>query len=413
LKGQQRVSKILENDILKRGRKMISKKISESMKGSSWIRAMFEEGERLKKLYGNENIFDFTLGNPITEPPRALKQELIRLITSQEKGMHRYMSNSGYEDVREEIAAFHKERTGIGFTKDHIIMTVGSAGGINVILKAMLDPGDEVIVLNPYFVEFKFYIENHGGIMRLVDTSEDFHLDLDRIKDAINERTKAIIINSPNNPTGVIYSEDELKSLASILKGYSSDGKKIFIISDEAYRKIIYDEIKFPDIVNIYDDTVTIISHSKDLALPGERIGYIAISPKIKDAQTLIDAAIFANRTLGFINAPAIMQRLVKGFQKNSVDIKDYQKKRDAIYNILIESGYETVKPLGAFYIFPKSPIEDDIEFIKYLQKYHILAVPGTGFGKRGYFRLAYCVEMDVIERSASYFKEAIKDIRP
>ena len=387
---------------------MISKKISESMKGSSWIRAMFEEGERLKKQYGDANIFDFTLGNPIAEPPRELKKELIKIITSEEKGMHRYMTNSGYEDVREEIAGFHRERTGLPFTKEHIIMTVGSAGGINVILKSLIDPGDEVIVLNPYFVEFKFYIENHGGVMRLVDTKDDFHLDLKNIKNAINEKTKAIIINSPNNPTGVIYDEEELRGLASIL--YESN-KKVFLISDEAYRKIIYDGIKFPDMFSIYEDTIAITSHSKDLALPGERIGYIAISPRIEDAQQIIDAAIFSNRILGFINAPAIMQRLVKGFQKNSVDIADYQKKRDAIYDILIQSGYEVVKPLGAFYIFPKSPIEDDIEFIRHLQRYHILAVPGTGFGRKGYFRIAYCVEMGVIERSAPYFREAIKNI--
>ncbi|HON85673.1 MAG TPA: pyridoxal phosphate-dependent aminotransferase [Syntrophorhabdaceae bacterium] len=387
---------------------MISKKISESMKGSSWIRAMFEEGERLKKQYGDANIFDFTLGNPIAEPPRELKKELIKIITSEEKGMHRYMTNSGYEDVREEIAGFHRERTGLPFTKEHIIMTVGSAGGINVILKSLIDPGDEVIVLNPYFVEFKFYIENHGGVMRLVDTKDDFHLDLKNIKNAINEKTKAIIINSPNNPTGVIYDEEELRGLASVL--YESN-KKVFLISDEAYRKIIYDGIKFPDMFSIYEDTIAITSHSKDLALPGERIGYIAISPRIEDAQQIIDAAIFSNRILGFINAPAIMQRLVKGFQKNSVDIADYQKKRDAIYDILIQSGYEVVKPLGAFYIFPKSPIEDDIEFIRHLQRYHILAVPGTGFGRKGYFRIAYCVEMGVIERSAPYFREAIKNI--
>jgi len=387
---------------------MISKKISESMKGSSWIRAMFEEGERLKKQYGDANIFDFTLGNPIAEPPRELKKELIKIITSEEKGMHRYMTNSGYEDVREEIAGFHRERTGLPFTKEHIIMTVGSAGGINVKLKSLIDPGDEVIVLNPYFVEFKFYIENHGGVMRLVDTKDDFHLDLKNIKNAINEKTKAIIINSPNNPTGVIYDEEELRGLASVL--YESN-KKVFLISDEAYRKIIYDGIKFPDMFSIYEDTIAITSHSKDLALPGERIGYIAISPRIEDAQQIIDAAIFSNRILGFINAPAIMQRLVKGFQKNSVDIADYQKKRDAIYDILIQSGYEVVKPLGAFYIFPKSPIEDDIEFIRHLQRYHILAVPGTGFGRKGYFRIAYCVEMGVIERSAPYFREAIKNI--
>lgn len=390
---------------------MISRSIFQSMKGSSWIRAMFEEGERLKKQHGEKNIFDFTLGNPITEPPKELKEELRRIVISETKGMHRYMSNSGYETVREEIASFHKERTGLSFTKDHIIMTVGSAGGLNVVLKALLDPGDEVIVLNPYFVEFKFYIENHNGVMKLVETNDDFHLNLENIKKAITERTKAIILNSPNNPTGIVYTEEELKELASLLKEKRHDGKRIFIISDEAYRKIIYDNIKFPDLFNIYEDTISVISHSKDLALPGERIGYIAVSPKIDVAQDIIDASIFANRILGFINAPALMQRLVGRFQKNSVDIADYQKKRDMIYSILIDSGYEVVKPNGAFYVFPKSPVEDDIEFIRHLQKFHILAVPGIGFGRKGHFRLAYCVEMDTIERSAKYFKEAIKSL--
>ncbi|MCX5816407.1 MAG: pyridoxal phosphate-dependent aminotransferase [Proteobacteria bacterium] len=387
---------------------VISKKISESMKSSSWIRAMFEEGEKLKKQYGAEHIFDFTLGNPITEPPKELKKELIKIVSSEMKGMHRYMSNSGYEEVREEIAQFHSGKTGIPFTKDHIVMTVGSAGGINVVLKSLLDPGDEVIVPCPYFVEFRFYIENHGGVMRLVDTKDDFHLDVDKIKEAINKNTKVIIINSPHNPTGVVYNEDDLKRLAAVLLERKKKGQRIFVISDEAYRKIIYDGIEFPSMFQIYEDTVTITSHSKDLALPGERIGYIAISPLIKNAKNLIDATIFSNRILGFINAPAIMQRLVARFQKNSVDILDYQKKRDAIYDILVDAGYEVIKPGGAFYIFPKSPVQDDIKFVRKLQRHHILAVPGIGFGKQGYFRLAYCVEMDIIERSRPYFKEAL-----
>jgi aspartate aminotransferase len=384
----------------------ISKKIAESMKSSSWIRAMFEVGEGLKRLYGEENIFDFTLGNPVMEPPEALKKELIRIVSSNVKGMHRYMSNSGYEEVREEISKFHKENTGLAFTKDHIIMTVGAAGGINVVLKALLDPGDEVIVPCPFFIEFKFYIENHGGVIILVDTREDFHLDIDNIEKAINKKTKAIIINSPHNPTGIVYNEKELKELASLLMEKRKKGQRIFIISDEAYKKIIYDGISFPNFFHIYEDTIVVTSHSKDLALPGERIGYIAISPLIKNAQALIDAAIFANRTLGFINAPAIMQRLVGKFQKNSVDIMDYQKRRDMIYEILIESGFEVMKPMGAFYIFPKSPIPDDIKFVRTLQKHHILAVPGVGFGKQGYFRLAYCVDLDMIERSRKYFNE-------
>ncbi len=387
---------------------VISKRISESMKDSSWIRAMFDEGEKLKKQYGTEHVFDFTLGNPITEPPEALREELIRIVSSEIKGMHRYMSNSGYEDVRREIAEFYIEKTGLPFTQEHIVMTVGSAGGINVVLKSLLDPRDEVIVPCPYFVEFRFYIENHGGVMKLVDTKDDFQLDIKKIKDAINRNTKAIIINSPHNPTGVVYKRDDLEELAAILMERRRKGQRIFLISDEAYRKIIYDGTELPCMFQIYEDTVTITSHSKDLALPGERIGYIAISPQIKNARNLINAAVFSNRILGFINAPAIMQRLVGRFQKNSVDILDYQKKRDLVYNILANAGYEVIKPGGAFYIFPKSPIQDDIKFVRNLQKHHILAVPGSGFGKQGYFRLAYCVEMDVIERSRPYFEKAI-----
>lgn len=389
----------------------VSRKISELMKSSSWIRAMFEEGEALKKQYGPENIFDFTLGNPITEPPKRLKEEMARIVSSELKGMHRYMSNSGYEEVRGEIAQYCLGRTGLPFTKDHIIMTVGSAGGINVILKSLLDPGDEVIVPCPFFVEFMFYIENHGGVMKLVDTKDDFQLDVEKISQAITEKTKVIIINSPNNPTGAVYAERELNELAALLVERRRRGQRIFVISDEAYRKIIYDDIAYPVMFNIYEDTVGITSHSKDLALPGERIGYIAISPKLENGKALIDAAVFSNRILGFINAPAIMQRLVGRFQGESVDISDYQKKRDAIYNSLVEAGIEAVKPAGAFYIFPKSPLPDDIRFVRILQKSHILAVPGTGFGKAGYFRLAYCVEMDVIDRSRPFFKEAMSKI--
>jgi len=376
------------------------------MKDSSWIRAMFEEGEKMKKLYGEENIFDFTLGNPIAEPPIALKKELVRIVTADTKGMHRYMPNSGYEEVREEIAKFHRQQSSLPFTHDHIIMTVGSAGGMNVVLKSILDPKDEVIVPCPFFVEFKFYIENHGGVMKLVDTTSDFHLDIGKIERAITKRTKAIIINSPHNPTGVVYHENELKGLASILNKKKKAGQRIFILSDEAYRKIIYNGIAFPNIFTLYDDTIVVTSHSKDLALPGERIGYIAISPLIKNGHHLINATIFANRILGFINAPALMQRLVGKFQQNSVDIMEYQKKRDTIYNILVESGFEVTKPMGAFYIFPQSPIKDDVKFVRFLQKHHILAVPGIGFGKSGYFRLAYCVDLQRIEGARQYFNE-------
>lgn len=391
---------------------LVSESIKKQMEETGWIRKMFEEGINMKKIHGDMNVFDFSLGNPFIEPPEQLIRTIIDTLNDPVPGMHRYMPNNGYEEVREEIAVYLKDFYNMPFTSDHVYMTAGSAGGINILLKSMLNPGDEVIVPTPYFMEYRYYIESHGGVIRLASTDEDFQLDIEKINSTITPKTKAILINSPNNPTGVVYEEERLRELASLLSEYRKRGQKIYIISDDAYRKLVFDNIKLPNIFKIYDLVISATSHSKDLALPGERIGYITISPMIKDAQPLIDAAIFANRILGFINAPATMQRLVKDFQKNSVDIEDYQKKRDAIYNMLTDLGYEAVKPLGAFYIFPKSPIEDDIEFIKHLQRYHILAVPGAGFGRRGYFRLAYCVEMDVIERSASYFKEAIRDIR-
>lgn len=384
----------------------ISKSIAGLMQNSSWIRAMFEEGERLKKKHGVKNIYDFSLGNPVTEPPDALKKELIRIVSSDAKGMHRYMSNSGYEDVREEIARYQKETTGIPFTRDHIVMTVGAAGGLNVVFKSILDPGDEVIVPCPFFVEFMFYIGNHNGVIKLVDTKDDFHLDLDKIKAAINKKTKAILINSPHNPTGAVYNEEELSELADLLRERNKKGQRIYIIADEAYKKILYNGTRLPNLLSIYDDTVIVTCHSKDLGLAGERIGYIAMSPRIRNVRSLIDATIFANRILGFINAPAIMQRLVAKFQRDSVDITEYQKRRDAIYNILVESGFEVVKPMGAFYIFPKSPVPDDILFVKTMLQHRILTVPGVGFGKPGYFRIAYCVDLDVIEKSRPYFME-------
>lgn len=376
------------------------------MKSSSWIRAMFEEGETLKKKYGADNIYDFSLGNPVTEPPDALKEELVRIASSKAKGMHRYMTNSGYENVRDEIAAYHKEVTGLPITRDHIVMTVGAAGGLNVVFKSILDPGDEVIVPCPFFVEFMFYISNHNGVMKLVDTKDDFHLDIDKIKATVNRKTKAILINSPHNPTGAVYNEEELKELADFLRERNKKGQRIYIVADEAYRKILYNGTKLPNLMDIYEDTVVVTCHSKDLGLAGERIGYILMSPRIKNVRSLIDATIFANRILGFINAPAIMQRLVAKFQRDSVDIGEYQKRRDTIYSILVEAGFDVVKPMGAFYVFPKSPIPDDITFVKTMLQHHILTVPGIGFGKPGYFRIAYCVDLDVIEKSRPYFME-------
>jgi aspartate aminotransferase len=383
-----------------------SNSIKDLMKSSSWIRAMFEEGERLKKEFGADNILDFTLGNPITEPPKKVMDELARVVSSDTKGMHKYMSNSGYEFVREEIAGYCRNKTGLPFGKNNIVMTVGAAGALNVVFKSLLDPGDEVIVSNPFFVEFMFYIGNHGGVMKLADSKDDFHLDINKIEKAITKKTKAILINSPNNPTGIVYNEEELKELAGLLRKMRDKDRRIFLICDEAYKKLIYDDVVLPDVFNIYEDTIAVTCHSKDLGLAGERIGYIAASPSIADLKPLMDAMIFSNRILGFINAPALMQRIVGKFQDMNIDIMEYRRRRDAIYDILIESGFEVIKPLGAFYIFPKSPVPDDVKFIMDLQKHHILGVPGIGFGKAGYFRLAYCVDMEVIERSRKYFME-------
>jgi len=377
------------------------------MEDSSWVRRMFEEGEELKRQHGEENVFDFSLGNPEMEPPSSLKRELKALADHPITGMHRYMPNSGYSQTRNAIATFLKEETGLPFEEKHLVMTVGAAGGLNVALKALLDEGEEVIVPSPYFAEFKFYIDNAGGRLRPVETHDDFSLNLKALEKAIGKKTKVVLINSPNNPTGVVYGPDSFERLGTLLKKKSQElGKTIHLITDEAYRRIIYDQIKLPIAFHYYPHTLRVTSHSKDLALPGERIGYVAVSPQCEDLDELMSALVFANRTLGFVNAPALMQRLVASLQRNSVNIREYEDKRDLFYDSLVSFGYEVVKPQGAFYIFPKAPIADDLAFVKDLQSRRILTVPGRGFGKPGYFRIAYCVEKKVIEGALPGFRE-------
>jgi len=386
----------------------ISEKVKKALEGASWVRRMFEEGEELKQLYGEENVYNFSLGNPNLEPPPSLKKALKALADQPIPGMHRYMPNSGYSETRRAIAEYLTEESGLPFNEKHVVMTVGAAGGLNVALKAILDEGDEVIVPSPYFMEFKFYIENSGGQIRLVETNEDFSLNMTEIEKGIGKKTKAILINSPNNPTGVVYDQKSIEKLGALLKKKNRElGKTLYLITDEAYRRIVYDETKLPIFFQYYPHTLRVTSHSKDLSLPGERIGYIAISPLCEEADELISALIFANRTLGFVNAPALMQRLVAPLQRNSVDIRDYEEKRDLLYHSLKAFGYHVVKPQGAFYIFPKAPIEDDVAFVKELQSKRILTVPGRGFGKPGYFRISYAVEMKTIEKSLPGFKEA------
>jgi aspartate aminotransferase len=385
----------------------ISKRVKNALDGASWVRRMFEEGEELKRIYGEENIFDFSLGNPDIEPPPSLKKALKVLADSPITGMHRYMPNNGYSETRKAIAEYLVEESGLAFEEKHVVMTVGAAGGLNVTLKAILDEGDEVIVPSPYFMEFKFYVENCGGEIRLVETYEDFSLNLEEIEKAIGRRTKAILINSPNNPTGVVYGQESLEKLGSLMKRKSQQlGRTLYLITDEAYRRIVFDGIKLPIFFQYYPHTIRVTSHSKDLSLPGERIGYVAVSPLCEEVDELISALVFANRTLGFVNAPALMQRLVAPLQRNSVNVRIYEKKRDLLYDGLKGFGYQVVKPQGAFYLFPKTPIEDDVAFIKELQSRRILTVPGRGFGKPGYFRIAYAVDNGVIERALPGFKE-------
>jgi aspartate aminotransferase len=391
----------------------ISKKVKTALNGASWVRRMFEEGEELKRLYGEENIFDFSLGNPNLEPPASLKKALKALADCPIPGMHRYMPNCGYSDTRCAIAEFLSEESGLPFDEKHVVMTVGAAGGLNVVLKAILDEGDQVIVPSPYFMEFKFYIGNCGGEIRLVETNGDFSLNLKEIEKAIGSKTKAILINSPNNPTGVVYDQASFEKLGKLLKKKSQElGKTLYLITDEAYRRIVFDQIQLPIAFRYYPHTIRVTSHSKDLSLPGERIGYIAVHPLCEEVDELISAIVFANRTLGFVNAPALMQRLVAPLQKNSVNTREYEEKRDLFYNSLTTFGYEVVKPQGAFYLFPKAPIEDDVAFVKELQSKRILTVPGSGFGKPGYFRIAYAVDKKVIEGSLPGFKEVAEKYR-
>ena len=284
-------------------------------------------------------------------------------------------------------------------------MTVGCAGGLNIVLKSMLNRGDEVIIPNPFFWEFKNYVENFGGVAKFVETKPDFQLDIKKIKAALSDKTKAILINSPNNPTGAVYNEQSLKELANLFYKERKKGRGVFILSDDAYRKLVYSDGTLPELFHIYDLVISVTSHSKDLALPGERIGYVAISPQVKDVELLVSGLVIANRVLGFVNAPALFQRLVAGFQNTTVSITEYEKKRDVLYETLMEAGFECVKPTGAFYMFPKSPIKDELEFVTIMQQEErILVVPGRGFGRSGYIRIAYCVPLDTIYKARPGF---------
>ena len=386
----------------------VSSKIREMMAQGSWIRRMFEEGIALKQKFGEDAVFDLSLGNPILEPPAEFFDELSRIAADRAPGMHRYMPNAGYAQTRAAVAAQLGEETGLDFGADDVIMTCGAGGALNVALKTLLDPGDEVVIFAPYFVEYFFYADNHGGACKVVPPTEGFLPDMAAFEDAIGARTRVVLVNSPNNPSGALYTERTLARLAEVIRRRERElGREIFLVSDEPYRKLLFDGLEYPHVFHHHARSLVATSHSKDLALPGERIGYVAIHPEYEDRVELMDGLVFCNRTLGFVNAPALMQRIVSKMQAVTVDIRQYQAKRDFMYESLTDIGYDVVKPQGAFYMFPKSPISDDVEFAARLQERNVLVVPGMGFGMPGHFRISFCVTDETLAGSIPGFKAA------
>jgi aspartate aminotransferase len=388
----------------------ISKNVETFISRSSWIRKMFEEGARLRNEHGAENVFDFSLGNPKLSPPESFQSKLAEFVTT---GVHGYMPNAGYPDVCQSVADYFSKEQQVEISGKEILMTCGAAGGMNISLKAVLDPGDEVISPAPYFVEYNFYADNHGGVLKTVPTRPDFTLDMAALSAAISEKTKVVIINSPNNPTGQVYTEEDLQELGRLLKEKSKQfGRTIYILSDEPYRKIVYDGYVPPSVFSCYDESIVVTSYSKDISIAGERIGFAAVNPKATYKNDLLAGMTLANRILGFVNAPALMQRVVGAVQGACVDISEYARKRDLLCDGLSDAGYDFVKPGGAFYLFPKAPIADDVAFVQALQEELILAVPGSGFGGPGHFRISYCVDDSTIINALPGFKKVMKQFR-
>jgi aspartate aminotransferase len=386
----------------------VAAKIRDAIERSSWIRKMFEEGARLKSLHGPDKVYDFSLGNPDLEPPEKFRQVLSSVIADSTTGAHGYMPNAGYEETRAAVADYVSQEQGVRVSSEHVVMTCGAAGALNCIFKTLLDPGDEVIVSAPYFVEYGFYADNHGGQIRVVPTKDDFTLDLMAIERAINSKTKVVLINSPNNPSGQVYGRPALKTLGDLLTASGKKmGKTLYLVSDEPYRKIVYDGLEVPSIFVTYPNSIVATSYSKDVSLPGERLGYLVVHPEADGVNDLMGGLVLANRILGFVNAPGLMQRVATHLQGACVDVGIYQARRDLFCQGLADAGYELVKPRGAFYLFPKSPVADDVAFVSLLQEENILVVPGRGFGSPGYFRIAYCVGKKTIERAMPGFARA------
>lgn len=394
---------------------MISNKMEKLVKGSSTIRAMFEEGKKLSAKYGEENVFDYSLGNPNVEPPEEVKKAIIDIINEEPQNLvHGYMENSGYEDVRKKIADFINKKNNTNFTENNIVMTCGAAGGLNIILKTLLNPEDEVIVIAPFFGEYQNYVNNFDGKLVVVQSNkETFQPDIEALEKGITPKTKAIIINTPNNPTGVIYSKESLAKMAEVLKKKEKEyGTSIYLISDEPYKEIAYDGAEVPFLLKYHKNSFIGYSYSKSLSLPGERIGYVVSNSEMDDYEDIIQSLNVANRILGFVNAPSLFQRVIGRILGAEVDVNIYKKNRDLLYNHLISLGFECVKPQGAFYLFPKSLIPDDKAFAEAAKKYNLLIVPGSSFGCPGYFRLSYCISYEKIEKSLQAFTKLAEEFK-
>ena len=391
----------------------IAKKMRGFVENGSMIRKMFEEGARLRKIHGADKVFDFSLGNPNLPPPAAFKERLLAIAQADAPGLHAYMPNAGLPETRDAIAARIKADQGVLVEGAQVVVTCGAAGALNIILKSLLDPGDEVLVPRPYFVEYGFMADNHGGVLKAVPTLADFSLDLPAMEAAMGPKTKVVLVNSPNNPTGAIYSQESLDALARAMAAKGKEfGHDIYLVSDEPYRKIVYDGASVPSPLASYANSLVATSYSKDLSLPGERIGYVAVNPAAADLAALMGALSLANRILGFVNAPSIMQKVVAGIGDACVDVSLYQRKRDILAAGLRAAGYDFTLPSGAFYLFPKSPFADESRFVDLLKEENILVVPGSGFGAPGYFRIAYCVDDRVIEGALPGFARAMSKAR-
>ncbi|MFO7876376.1 MAG: pyridoxal phosphate-dependent aminotransferase [Desulfovermiculus sp.] len=389
---------------------ILSSQMSTYLEKSSWIRRMFEAGTELKKIHGQDRVYDFSLGNPDLPPPASVSHALRQLAEeAQSPYAFGYMPNAGYPHVRQQVAEWAGPSQEADLKAEDVLLTCGAAGGLNCIFKALLEPGEEVVCPAPYFVEYFFYAQNHGGVLRpVLAKKDDFHLDLPAMAQAITEKTRIVLLNSPNNPTGQVYDKKELQELAQILETASRKNKRpIYLVSDEPYRFLTYEGAEVSPIFPLYRQSIVANSFSKSLSLAGERIGYLLINPSMPEKATLMEGLILANRILGFVNAPAVGQRLLEEALHSQVDVDVFVRRRELMREVLDEAGYSYPSPRGGFYFFPAAPGGDDVAFVQALQQERILAVPGSGFGCPGHFRLSFCVPEQVIRNSAPGFARA------